>query len=411
MGGGRHGTDTGPVWGLKYNHNQYAMHPKQISKAVVQAPSTRLSKALRFIFELTSMSRGTVTLVVVFAILACIVLLMDGKMIDGFDGDGGVQVSQNGGRDAKKGRYPYVCKITSIQEKGTATATGFLISPFLVVTAGHFARNNPDMKQMVVRIGAHNLTEKNDGSETRNVTRVTTVYDGKTAPTDWAILQLDRPSRKKPVLMDGFNANVTVKKGDTLFTVGWGLVGYPRLRTQILQDNALKITKVAPRLIHVSGENKVDGFTSEQRRSCKGDSGAPFFVHKDGKDIVVGILSRSIGSSKKNKEQLEQCMSIKGVTNVATRTINIPIPLDAKDIEGVITKAGCKYTGRIYSKTQKAYRCQWNDPWDAGVWDQTNHTPKGFKGKQSAHYAQCATLLNSLHLAHGARVHAPYYAL
>ena len=90
----------------------------------------------------------------------------------------------------------------------------------------------------------------------------------------------------RPILLGTENPKI----GDKVFTAGWGLTAYNEGLTDELRSLQLTITVTADIWVYT------DNYDEEGRLTdpCKGDSGGPLAIQRDGVWEIVGVLFVSL---------------------------------------------------------------------------------------------------------------------
>lgn len=255
----------------------------------------------------------------------------------GYVGESAATISQIGGRPASPGKWPFVCLI-----RGPLTGTGFLFDKQLVMTAAHVVRG-AKAKDLVVYVGGN----RSDGSDAEKHTVASMMVSSAKAQNrnyDWAILTLSKPSRKPPVKVDGYSADVLVRPGDKVWSAGFGMTSSTSPATS-LQENVFSVTRDDGKVLVLSGAQKESGLLAN-RSIYHGDSGGPCWLMHGEEPIVVGLASGFNPSD---------------TTSFVTRTRHIMIQY----ITGV-KNWGCRFAGRV-TRDNKQWRCPSSHPWDVGV--------------------------------------------
>lgn len=308
---------------------------------------------------------------------------------------GGMRVAarQAGGKTARRGRYPWIVKILMrYPGEGTFQCTGFLISPTQVITADHCANDGLQPKDISLYVGAH----KSDGSDGKyhSVTSISR-GGGSVNGKDWAVLTMKYPERKyTPVLVDGWNASVSLKKNMPVWSAGFGQ-GWKGQRFDTLQVNELRLIGGTKDTLLTA--NNVNG---EFRTPCYGDSGGPLFMRGSdpSQDIVIGIV---VG--KKSRQKSGVCTPGDGPETYVRiadlmKQISTSVSKNSAKLSAAVQK--CSLTGRVLRNGR--WSCPSSHNWDAGV--SGNKAPSGLAGKQCSTDATCAVQVNALYKAYGSPV-------
>ena len=218
------------------------------------------------------------------------------------------------GKNAPKGRYPYIVSLTT--QKGHECG-GTLIAPDIVLSAAHCKVISFD----TVLIGRHNFDDDSEIYETFVVekTSIHPKYESESSDSmlnyDFMMIKLYGQSRYPVVKING-NPNIPGSSGDTVHVMGWGVMN---LQTKAL---ASVLQEVDVKYIPNDQCNQVEGYFSidgiEQKISlsgkitetmmcakgtnedaCQGDSGGPLIIAGKSAygfdDLLIGVVSWGIG--------------------------------------------------------------------------------------------------------------------
>lgn len=222
-------------------------------------------------------------------------------------GDRAVVADIVGGRVAPSAAYPWM---TALYVSRTFQCGAVLVAPSWVLTAAHCASPR-DTAHLSVLIGQSDRTH-GIGGEWRSVTSVQRhpkyVYarDGRPA-YDVALLHLDRPSTKSPVLLATTRERRLWQPPAIVRALGWGALSQrSRARVATLRQVDLGVQPNA-RMSRAYGR----GFSATTmlgagpwkggRDTCSGDSGGPLVVGKGRSWYLVGITSWGDGCARAGK--------------------------------------------------------------------------------------------------------------
>ena len=228
-----------------------------------------------------------------------------------------------GGRDAQKGRYPYLAHIYN--RNGRSYCAGTLITPDTILSAAHCA--DEDSVPSYVVIGKHSRLEfgSEAGVEMIGVKKIILHPDHRDG-FDWindhllndiVILKLKAASRHKPVKIN-FNSNLpNTGSAKQLRVMGWGTLNYERDRPGELQ---IADVDYVPNSVCSRAKGKIRPSSSYERSyrgyitndmmcaaspgkdACSGDSGGPLIIpgNSAADDIQVGVVSWGYGCASAN---------------------------------------------------------------------------------------------------------------
>lgn len=205
------------------------------------------------------------------------------------------QPSIVGGVEAVRGEFPFMVSL----QHGGHFCGGSLIKKNWVLTAAHCIEAYPTGNKIVV--GLHDQNDMR-GTETFQATKVL-LHPSRNADTydyDFALVQLSGDSRFEPI---GLNASELEGEAMDFVVSGWGETG--RGASSSLQKvTVLSVGKQACAEAYpnaITDSMICAGYKDGGKDSCQGDSGGPLFLRKDGKSILVGVVSWGEGCAKPNK--------------------------------------------------------------------------------------------------------------
>ncbi|UXI14518.1 Caspase-1 precursor [Sarcoptes scabiei] len=216
-----------------------------------------------------------------------------------------------GGREATKGRWPWVVAI--LNRNHEAFCGGTLITSQFVITAAHCVR-----RRLYVRAGEHDLMipEGSEQQEPISAMFVHPEYDPDTVDNDIALLKLRKPLKMNryvsPICLPSADDQLQVNSLGTI--LGWG----KRKNSAIFGSDVLHQAQVPIADVDdcknvykdkymISPNMVCAGYKKGKIDSCAGDSGGPLLFNKkmfnSGHDkwYLYGITSFGEGCGKKNK--------------------------------------------------------------------------------------------------------------
>ena len=96
------------------------------------------------------------------------------------------------------------------------------------------------------------------------------------------------------------------KIGDKVLTAGWGVTGYNERVSKELRSLELTITSTADIWVYTDNYDEEGRLTD----TCKGDSGGPLAIQRDGVWEIVGVLFVSLLLLLSSFRYLQSCMII-----------------------------------------------------------------------------------------------------
>jgi hypothetical protein len=288
-----------------------------------------------------------------------------------------------GGKTPPVGRWPYIASIES------GTCTGFLVTPLHVVTAMHCTKDKIGAAGSKVYVGG---MRSDDRAEAHTVRRVVASGRGQfVSPSDWAVVELDVPSSRRPVRADGLQTTVTSAEmyGGTLWSAGFGQQPGRMNGAVTLMEAPVKVKRTSDGVLQSSTRSPTTGI-------CGGDSGGPMVVRRPSGDVAVGINTGSEAVGKDCKSQQSDWTLVRPAMLALRGSWALP------DLQARLAK--CALADR--DPTTKA--CPATHPWDSGTENLGARTPAGYADKRCAATGQCATDLFALYAKQGLPAGVPF---
>mmetsp|Transcript_21542 Transcript_21542/g.43193 ORF Transcript_21542/g.43193 Transcript_21542/m.43193 type:complete len:352 (-) Transcript_21542:223-1278(-) len=209
-----------------------------------------------------------------------------------------------GGTTAEHGRYNYMAHLRTNDERECG---GMLIAPNLILTAAHCGSGFD-----TADLGMYDIRTSN-GSERIPIIKEIAIknHDPKNAfNSDFMILVLKSDSNFQPVCLADKNFKKSLKAGDMLHALGFGITNYndKSSYSNTLEEASLKYikNKKCSKIYSQKYQYKVitknmmcTDSGDEGRDACRGDSGGPL-IQKNGKgkDVAVGVISWGLGCAE-----------------------------------------------------------------------------------------------------------------
>jgi len=204
--------------------------------------------------------------------------------------------------------HPYV---VSIQGDKGHYCGGSLISPTVVLTAGHCVEDMDinDLRDKVV-IGSQTITPLATSAEVHTIKSIHVHPNYEHSSTsisyDYALIELGERSRKAPVDLIGTSQDpLQVAPQGTSLVLGWGNTAEAGQASNELRE--VKLPLVNRSICEVAYPNVLNdsmicaGVIEGGRDACQGDSGGPLVVQSNtGREVQIGVVSWGEGCARPN---------------------------------------------------------------------------------------------------------------
>ena len=197
-----------------------------------------------------------------------------------------------GGTPAKPGEWPDAVAVLA----PNALCSGTLIAPDLVLTAGHCI----DAKPNKVIIGSVDIAKP--GGEMIDI-KSAIAYPDWQHRYDIGLLELAKPSKAKPrAVAQSCTAKDDLATNKKVRVVGFGLTSKTGKGSNSLLENAelpiddptcAKDPACRPKPVNPGGEFTAGGHGVD---SCFGDSGGPLLAPTKHGEVLLGVVSRGLGT-------------------------------------------------------------------------------------------------------------------
>lgn len=219
-----------------------------------------------------------------------------------------------GGKNAESGEFPHMAALgfySPAEKRYFFNCGGSLISELYVLTAAHCILNVESNDLKIVRLGTVEVPESiavADPVTDYNVANVQIhkKYDWKFKINDIALVKLEKSVSWTDTIRP---ACLYLKNDDPakLYVVGWGVLGFGKSRSDVLQKAALQprslsdcnSTYVSTAKRHLQ-ETQICA-ADLRMDACQGDSGGPLQIPEPDSSLfsIVGVISYGIGCGSK----------------------------------------------------------------------------------------------------------------
>ena len=212
-----------------------------------------------------------------------------------------------GGSPVEDDRYPWIAAVMLQTDSGfTQWCGGSVIAQRWVMTAAHCVYENGSLvtpSRLAVTIGETDLAAPDIGFRTIRSFEVHPDYNSFTLHTDVALLELAEPYDGPRITLSSAD-NPVPDIGETVTIPGWGALDENGPSTNQLREVSIPV--VSGNQCFVWNPDFHDdavmicagGLAEGGRDACRGDSGSPLFVTREGQIVQAGLSSFSRGCAR-----------------------------------------------------------------------------------------------------------------
>ncbi|XP_057365453.2 serine protease 30-like [Daphnia carinata] len=222
------------------------------------------------------------------------------------------------GVDAAEGEFPWMVSLVGL--RGERFCGGALIHKKWVLTAAHCITK--EATQFHVGVAGLNMKARDGTATSRKGIRLLRVNRIVNHPTydpvkskvadDIALIQLDQEAEWNDMVQPTClpNPDKDSYTGMVATVAGWGLTNEIKnggQRPNTLQKVDLPIIenkvcqewyKEEKKSLTIVDTSMCAGFEKGGKDSCQGDSGGPLMIKKDGRHLLVGVVSAGVGCAR-----------------------------------------------------------------------------------------------------------------
>ncbi|XP_068572257.1 coagulation factor IXb [Cebidichthys violaceus] len=214
-----------------------------------------------------------------------------------------------GGDDAIPGEIPWQVALMSssaTEQRAGVFCGGSLLNELWVITAAHcLVLDGADRPHFFVRVGEHDVSQDEGPERDHEVAErhMHHTYNAMKSlhDNDIALLKLASPvvlsNQRRPICLGpkDFTENLLRDSSSSLVS-GWGRLSFTGRQPTKLKKLEVPyvdrtVCKQSSALHHITRFMFCAGFRSEQKDSCKGDSGGPHVTNYKGTWFLTGIVS------------------------------------------------------------------------------------------------------------------------